>query len=216
VQLITPDSWTVVVPLKSSALGKSRIDVDPALRRALARAMAADTVAAAAAAPTVGRVLIVADDPEDARHLIRPGVTTTLTAAAGLNEAITDGLASLPRHQRVAVLPADLPSLTPDELQRALACAGTHDLAVVADRQGTGTTLLTASSPARLHPRYGDGSFARHVAAGAVPLEVPVDSGLRRDVDVASDLSSVLGVRTLAVLTESACPSGLCAARSTG
>jgi 2-phospho-L-lactate guanylyltransferase len=218
VQLITtPGRWTVVVPLKSSARAKSRIDVDPELRRALARAMALDTVEAAAGAPDVGGVLVVADDAEDVRPLLRiPGVRSLLTATAGLNEAIREGLRPLPDQARVAVLPGDLPSLTSAELQGALAAAARHEFAVVADRQGTGTTLLAASSARRLYPRYGGGSLARHVAAGAVPLEVPVGSGLRRDVDGAVDLADVTGARTLAVLAEAACPTGLCAARTTG
>ncbi len=212
-----PGRWTVVVPMKSSTRGKSRIDVDPVLRQALARAMALDTVLAATGAANVDAVLVVADDAEDARHFAAiAGVQTLLTAAAGLNEAIAEGLRSLPHRSKAAVLPGDLPSLSADELEGALSAASRHEFAVVADRQGTGTTLLTASSARRLHPRYGSGSFARHVAAGAVPLEVPVGSGLRRDVDDAADLTGVLGARTLAVLADAACPTGMCAARPTG
>ena len=218
VQLITtPRRWTVVVPMKSSARGKSRIDVDPVLRRALARAMVMDTVEAAAGTADVGEVLVVADDAEDARPLVQmQGVRSLLAAATGLNEAIGEGLRSLPPDAPVAVLPGDLPSLTSEELQRALAAAARHEFAVVADRQGTGTTLLTATAAGRLQPRYGGASFARHVAAGAMPLEVPPGSGLRRDVDAAADLAGVLGARTLAVLADAACPTELCAARITG
>ncbi len=217
-QLITtPRRWTVLVPLKSTSRGKSRIDVDPVLRRALARAMALDTVEAAARAAEVGRVLVVADDADDARLLIRiSGVRTLLTATTGLNAAISEGLRSLPGDARAAVLPGDLPSLTSGEMGDALAAASRHELAVVADRQGTGTTLLTASSAAWLHPRYGEGSFGRHVATGAVPLEVPVISGLRRDVDTAADLADVRGRRTLAALADAACSRGACAVRTTG
>ena len=63
VHLITPRAdWTLLVPLKSSVRGKSRIDVDPGLRGRLAFAMAADTISAASAAPGVGLVLVVAED----------------------------------------------------------------------------------------------------------------------------------------------------------
>ena len=213
----TPGRWTVVVPLKSSSRGKSRIDVHPALRRALARAMVMDTVDAAAGAADVGGVLVVADDADDARDLLQiRGVRILRTASEGLNEAIGDGLRSLPRDAPIVVLPGDLPSLTSAELDGALAAAARHRFAVVADRQGTGTTLLTASSVRWMHPGYGGGSFARHVAAGAVPLEVPVESGLRRDVDSAADLAGVLGPRTLAVLADAECPTGVSAARPTG
>ncbi len=205
------------MPLKSSARGKSRLEVDPVLRRRLAVAMAQDTVAAAAAARRVRTVLVVAEDPADARELSRiAGVRTLLTGLAGLNESIVDGLGAVPWKGPVAVLPGDLPSLVPEELDDALLAAGPHGVAVVADRQGTGTTLLAASTVGRLRPRYGAGSLARHVAAGAVSLDLPVTSGLRRDVDLPTDLADVTGAGTLAVLAGAGCGVRLCAARPTG
>ncbi|MEP6563320.1 MAG: 2-phospho-L-lactate guanylyltransferase, partial [Nakamurella sp.] len=130
------------------------------------------------------------------------GVRVLLTDAFGLNESIRHGIASLPAAvtDLIAALPADLPSLTATELDGALASAAGRRQAVVADRQGTGTTLLTASSRAELRPQYGAGSLGRHVTAGAVTLELPVESGLRRDVDRAADLAGVTGPRTAALL----------------
>ncbi|MEP6563309.1 MAG: 2-phospho-L-lactate guanylyltransferase, partial [Nakamurella sp.] len=81
--------WTVVVPLKSTERGKSRIDVEPALRSMLAMAMAMDTVAAAAAAELVRTVLVVTESPADAAELADlDGVRVLLTDAFGLNESI--------------------------------------------------------------------------------------------------------------------------------
>ena len=68
------------MPLKSSSRGKSRLEVDPVLRQRLAVAMAQDTVAAASAADRVADVLVVAEDPADARQLSRiSGVRALLT-----------------------------------------------------------------------------------------------------------------------------------------
>ncbi len=51
---------------------------------------------------------------------------------------------------------------------------------------------------------FGDGSFARHVALGCAPLEIPDASTLRRDVDTAAQLEAAralgLGPRTAALL----------------
>lgn len=216
------DSWTIIVPLKSSARGKSRIEVDPALRRQLAVAMALDTVAAASAATRVATVLAVVDDPADGGRLAEiDRVQVHRTTTVGLNSAIADGLAAVGRRGAgpVAILPADLPSLTAGELDAALALAAGRRFAVVADRQGTGTTLLAADAAADLQPLYGAGSLRRHLAAGATPLELPLDSGLRRDVDDASDLAGVTGSRTLALLEAVGllpAPVGLCAARPAG
>lgn len=208
-----------MLPLKASDRGKSRLRVDPALRQRLMMAMAMDTAEAAAAAAAVAEVLVIVEDDSDGREFDQlPGVRVVVTQTRALNDAIRDGLAGLvgtrstaaaprPGGARgdagsgpVATLPGDLPSLTSEELDAALAACLPHRLAVVADRQGTGTTLLAAASTAALEPHYGPGSLRRHLAAGAVPIELPADSGLRRDVDVADDLDSVRGRRTVEVL----------------
>lgn len=193
------------MPLKSSARGKSRIDVDQVLRQRLVMAMATDTVTAASQADGVVELLVVAEDRVDGERLAQiPGVRVHLTSSNGLNQAISEGLAGLAGRATgpIAVLPGDLPSLTADELGVALAAASPHQVAVVADRQGTGTTLLTASTVGAVLPRYGPDSLRRHVADGAVRLEASVASGLRRDVDVIADLAGVTGPRTIAVLEE--------------
>ena len=201
--------WTVIVPVKSSARAKSRIRLDPAMRRALALNMAEDTVSAIAGAAPVGRTLVVLEDAGDGAALSRvPGVDLFVTRTDELNAAIRDGLAALgPDADRpVAVVPADLPSLTAGELAHALTLAAAHPRSVVADRAGTGTTLLAARSADLLDPHYGAGSFRTHVAGGAVPLTLPSRSGLRRDVDRVDNLRSVTGPRTRAILKALTCP----------
>jgi 2-phospho-L-lactate guanylyltransferase len=193
----------VIVPVKSTARAKSRLRLDPADRRRLAVAMARDTVSAVSGAAVVGRTVLVVEEAADGVSLATgPGIEVFLTRTAELNDAIRDGLTApgLGPDDPVAVLPADLPSLTPDELAQALGQAAGHWSCVVPDRAGTGTTLLTAQTPALLHPRYGLGSFRAHVEHGAWPLRLPGRSGLRRDVDRVDDLASVTGPHTLAVL----------------
>ncbi len=205
-----------MLPLKATRRGKSRIDVDPALRQRLTLAMAMDTAAAAAAATAVAEVVVVVEDDADGRELAAlPGVRVLRTRTRDLNDAITDGLGAVAAaggaRSAVATLPGDLPSLTSGELDAALAECRPHRLAVVADRQGTGTTLLAAASARLLVPRYGPGSLARHLAGGAVRIELPAHSGLRRDVDLADDLAGISGRRTLEVLCDAA--AALCESR---
>ncbi len=193
-------AWWVLLPIKSTAVGKSRIALEPRRRARVARAMALDTAAAVAAARRVDRVLALVDDEADGAALAAiGGVDAHVSTVSGLNESILAALALPGMSDRaVAVLPADLPSLLPAELDLALRAAARVPLAVVADRQGTGTTLLAARIGRELPPRYGPGSFVAHCRAGAVPLAVPVGSGLRRDVDVVADLRGVTGQLTRA------------------
>ena len=191
-------SWTVVIPVKSPAAGKSRLvpGVTDAARAALARAFALDTIAAALAARSVARVIVVGDDPDladGAEFLAEPGADGG-GGERGLLPAIRHGIA----HARaeapgaVAVLLGDLPALTPDELDAALDAAAGHPLAFVRDADGTGTTLATAAAGVPFDPQFGPGSGARHAAAGFVELEASGAAGLTRDVDTVDGLETVL------------------------
>src|SRR6266566_317891 len=109
--------WTVVIPVKLLALAKSRLsDLADDDRKAVALAMAADTVTAAVTCPPVGDVIVVSDDP----------AVRTEAEAAG------------------AALTADLPALSAAELAVALTAASGVSHAFVADAAGSGTTLYTA------------------------------------------------------------------------
>lgn len=196
--------WTVLVPVKSTTRGKSRIDLPAVLRQELALAMALDTVTAIARS---ARVLAVVEDAADAAALgAVANVSIHATPVTGLNEAILDGLRSLraagARTGGVAVLPGDLPGLLSDELAEALVLCSAHRFSVVADHQGVGTTLLAATDSAVLVPRYGPSSFRSHLRAGAVSIDLPAGSSLRWDIDRIADLTATAGPLTGEVLAQ--------------
>ncbi|WP_344780683.1 2-phospho-L-lactate guanylyltransferase [Microbacterium kribbense] len=208
--------WTVVIPVKPAAIGKSRLAATGSARADLARAIALDTIAAAAA---VCRVIVVTDDAEvaaAARGLGADAVAETPSAASdadgtaetparGLNAAIATGVAVARAGgaTNCAALLGDLPALRPADLAAALREAATADRAVVADAEGTGSTLVTARAGVPWAASFGDGSFARHVEAGCVALHLPDASTLRRDVDTPAQLAAAarlgLGPHTIAV-----------------
>lgn len=186
-------SWTVVIPVKGTTTGKSRLGAAPGL----ARAIALDTVAAAVAA--ADRVIVVTGG--DAAPFEAVGAAVADDAGGGLNAAALQGIALVTGP--VAVLLGDLPALLPAELSAALAAAESHDRAMVADADSEGTTLITALRGASHSPVFGLGSRAAHLAAGYIELDVPAASGLRRDVDTAEQLAELgarVGPRTAAAL----------------
>ncbi|MFY0408094.1 2-phospho-L-lactate guanylyltransferase [Solicola sp. PLA-1-18] len=195
--------WTVVVPVKQADLAKSRLA--PALgvfRSRLAHAFALDTVDTVVACERVSRVVVVTDDDVLVRALPRGvDVVGDPTGGDDLDAAVLAG--AHVAHGPVASVAADLPALVVDELTEALDAAAHHVRAVVADADGTGTTMLTARGGALLRPAYGPGSAARHVALGAVALD-GAWPGLRRDVDEAAHVAALrpadVGRRTAAVL----------------
>ncbi|WP_228551654.1 2-phospho-L-lactate guanylyltransferase [Mumia zhuanghuii] len=196
-------TWSVVVPVKDSTVGKSRLSAYADARPALARALALDTLAAVAACRAVGTVVVVTSDDTVAAHASR--VTRHVVVpdpGGGLDAAIVAGLATLQSSSGpVAVLTADLPALTAAELEDALVLAEAHPLAVVPDADGTGTTLLAATDVELLEPRFGVDSLAAHLAQDAASL--PAGPGLRRDTDLPEHLDVLgpsLGPRTTDVL----------------
>ena len=198
--------WVVVVPVKPAADGKTRLagTLSAASRERLVRAMALDTIVAAAAADGVERVVVVTDDGP-LRDLLAESVELVDDPRGGLNAAVRAGVERASRGDAgVAVLLGDLPALRASDLSDALSMAAAHDRAVVADADGTGTTVLTALPGLALDPRFGAGSAAAHERAGHVRLAVPAASTARRDVDVADDLAEVqrlgVGPATRAVL----------------
>jgi 2-phospho-L-lactate guanylyltransferase len=205
--------WSVVVPVKELRLAKSRLNGLSAERRAqLALAMAADTVTAAIAAERVADVLVVTADKRVEPALKGLGAQLVDDEPdAGLNPALTHAAriaaARRPDHG-LAALAADLPSLTPAALDAALAAASQHPVSFVADTTGQGTTMLCVLPRAPFRPQFGAGSARRHLAAGAIALDVATLDGLRRDVDVPADLRHArklgVGRRTASLLKGSA------------
>ena len=144
-----PPRFGVIVPVKPPAVAKSRLaPLGDAVRRDLVVAFAVDTVTAVLEAPVVGEVLVVTDDHLLARGLADLGVRVLPDGATDdLNGSLVQAAAELHRRRpdlSPVALCADLPALRTEELTRALAEAGRHDVAFVADAQGVGTTLVTA------------------------------------------------------------------------
>jgi 2-phospho-L-lactate/phosphoenolpyruvate guanylyltransferase len=195
-----PLTWSVVIPVKVLALAKTRLaGLADADRRALALAMAADTVASAVACPLVGAVVVVSDDPTVAAEVAPLGaVAVADNPGAGLNRALITGAEHAAARwpgQGLAALLADLPALSAAELKAALTAASALPNAFVADAAGSGTTFYTARPGATFNPRFGPRSSALHQQAGATELNLPGISGLRQDVDTVDDLRLAATIR---------------------
>lgn len=194
-----PPVWSVVIPVKALARAKSRLAALPdAERRALALAMAADTVSAAVSCPLVDLVIVVSDDPVVRSDLASLGAQVIGDSpAAGLNHALVAGAqhaqACRPGRGRAA-LTGDLPALSAAALAAALTAASLVRHGFVADAAGSGTTLYTAAPGSRFEPRFGRRSCDRHRQAGATELDVPGIDGLRNDVDTLADLDRAAAI----------------------
>lgn len=188
--------WSVIVPLKPWHVAKSRLAVDSQSRTALAEAFARDVLEIVAMSSYVGQLVVVSAEPTltvpraGKAIILRPPTT-------GLNAAISFGSRWVRRTRPgpVAVVPGDLPALTLPVFEDALKAATSFDRAHVPDRDGKGTTILTAADPCALSPNYGPDSARRHAVAGSHVM-TGVDIRTRCDIDTIADLAhaQTLGV----------------------
>jgi len=192
-----PDGrWAIVVPIKRLAVAKTRLAERAEVRADLALAMALDTVAAARAAVTVARVVVVTDEPSAAEAVTRMGALVVADApGAGLNPALVHGAraaAGVDPGLAVAALSSDLPALHSGDLDAVLRTAIDHGRCLVSDVDGTGTTLLAARDAESFAPRFGPNSRQAHLDDGAYDATADAALSLRRDVDTVDDLRAAV------------------------
>lgn len=195
-------TWTAVVPVKAWRSGKSRMAVD--LRQEIARALTLDTLDVLTSHPEIARVVVVTNDAEVAQEAGARGAVVLAEGVGGLNGAVRQGCDWVAQHADdgpTVVVPADLAYLSADVLGTTLAALANLGMAHVADRAGSGTTLLSARSASRIDPHYGIGSSELHRKAGFVPLE-DADERARTDIDQLDDLNSawIMGPRLATVI----------------
>ena len=185
-----------VVPAKEFTAAKQRLAdaLPPAARAALARAMLEDVLAALAGAP-VDRVIVVTPDAEVAAVAERwDALVVREMEGHGHTAAVARGVA-LCRDWGATVMltvPGDLPCLTADEVRRILEACGPAPAAVfVPSRSGLGTNAACLAPPDAVRLRFGEPSFADHLAAARaggiepVVLRLP---GAGLDIDRPEDL----------------------------
>jgi 2-phospho-L-lactate guanylyltransferase len=188
--------FALVVPVKPPTVGKSRLTgFDDSQRRALAQAFALDTVAVCLESGAAG-VLVTTDDAEFSARCAALGCATipdgdTNDLNSALSQAAAEARRRWPDSAPVALC-ADLPALQAVDLVAALGRIPAGTLAFVADVDGTGTTLYTASYAA-FDPRFGIGSRAAHLAAGAIEIDGELPT-LRRDVDDVDGLRAAIAL----------------------
>lgn len=201
-------TWQLVVPIKSRYAAKSRlVPPDGVARSDLALAFAQDTLTAVADVISADRLFVVTCDDQIAALLRFGGAQVIDDPGRGLNPAVEAGISAARDSDAgapVGILLGDLPALTPGDLRTALAACAATESAVVPDRSGLGTVLLTHQEAGRLAPRFGHGSALRHgQTARRLDLQLP---RLRTDVDDLDALRQAatlgLGRHTAAVLQD--------------
>ncbi|MDH5606895.1 MAG: 2-phospho-L-lactate guanylyltransferase [Anaerolineae bacterium] len=189
--------WAIV-PVKPLRRGKSRLagalTVDQ--RVELNRKLLAHTVDTLISVPEIEQVLVVSRDPE-ALSLSRDHGARTLreTGTQHLNIALLRATeaASAQGASGVLIMPADLPKITPIDIQVMVSEAQYPPVVVLApDHNFKGTNAILISPPGIIEYSFGEDSFQRHTALAeeyGAKVKVCELPSLAFDVDVPADLA---------------------------
>lgn len=182
--------------MKRFSAAKQRLaaGIDDERRLALVAAMLGDVLEAIGEARAIERTIVVTSEPAAAEAARGVGAEVVhdppeeghpQAALAGIARAEEQGA------RCVVLLPGDCPMLDPRELDRLLTGMPESYVAIVPDRQGTGTNALALAPPGAIRPAFGEGSCARHVAAAreaGVPFSVEELPSLGLDLDTPVDV----------------------------
>jgi 2-phospho-L-lactate/phosphoenolpyruvate guanylyltransferase len=200
-QLDTRHGACAVIAVKQRLRCKMRLAeaLAPATRIQLVRSMLATVVSAAGRARTVRQVIVVS--PE--RDSVPAEIPVLADAGECLNRALTP--AHLVLHEfgcrEVVMLPADLPNITPADIDALVRAARRGGFAIVPDAAGVGTNALCLVSAHPFRFQFGGDSLRLHVREGkhlGLSPRVLRLPGLEFDVDSPADLDRLDGQRWLA------------------
>jgi 2-phospho-L-lactate guanylyltransferase len=184
-----------VIPVKPPGEGKSRLEgaLDDADRAALIRSMFRRVLRAVI--ETGIEAIVVSRDASIRREAEAAGAwALDEHGGSDLNEALETARVFLSARgaEALLVLPADLPSIEPDDVRALMTLAWTAPAVVVApDAAGQGTNALLLAPADSIAFGFGPDSFARHCEAarkaGITPM-ILRRPGLALDLDTPADL----------------------------
>ena len=181
-----------LIAVKERARGKMRLAdaLSPPARIELVRSMLAAVLSAAGRAQTVHQIVVIS--PE--RDSIPAEVPVLADTGESLNDALMQAHAMLRKFgcREVLILPADLPNISPAEIDAVVRAGRTGGFAIASDAAGVGTNALCLVCTAPFRFQFGLDSRRRHVQealrVGLRPQVVRLP-GLEFDVDSPTDLN---------------------------
>lgn len=192
--------WAIV-PVKTFDRAKQRLAnvLSEDERRSLMLAMARDVLTCLSTCSNLTGILIVSRAPE-ADALAQTFGTERFAESPEANlpeslEQATQHLIANFDATGVIVVPADVPGISPDELDGLI--AEHQDVTIMPDAEHVGTNALICSPPGRIPYVFDGKSFKPHVdaafAAGVTPKIRP-GTRFTLDIDLPADLLSLCDV----------------------
>jgi 2-phospho-L-lactate guanylyltransferase len=200
---------TAVIPLKAIRSSKTRMagSLSQADRALLLRRTFERVAQAVGQAASISDVLVVVGDAEGRGWAREQGLASIDEPAGGhgLNAALAEADRTLGEGASM-VLPADLPLVTGEDLDRVADALGDLDGVVIAPTRDGGTGALLRRPGAAIPPSFGADSAAAHQVQAlrhgllCRTLWIPglaLDLDQPGDIELAGGWSAVTGPRTL-------------------
>jgi 2-phospho-L-lactate guanylyltransferase len=188
--------WAIV-PVKPLNDGKSRLSevFTPEERIDLNRLLLRHTITTLKDIPDIEQVLVVSRDQTALSFARKLGARTVQEHGdPDLNIALTRAtlVAKTYSIQRILIVPADLPLITPEDVYSILNKVGEPPVVVlVPDRHFSGTNALLVCPAGLIEYHYGVDSFQKHCELAKLAnarLEICELPSLALDLDVPADL----------------------------
>jgi 2-phospho-L-lactate guanylyltransferase len=186
----------VIVPVKRLDDAKSRLS--PVLlnneRKEFCLKMLEDVLATVRTTRRIDRTVVVSRDAEAFRVAKRFDALPLMEGQPGLNQAVSEAIGwCIQRGATSAlVLPADIPLVTPMDLNGILSLGEKAAVVISPSRSGGGTNALLLTPPNVIPTFYGQHSFRRHVeeaSVRAIRLRTLRSPRIALDIDTVEDLA---------------------------
>jgi 2-phospho-L-lactate/phosphoenolpyruvate guanylyltransferase len=189
-----------IVPVKRIGVSKRRLSqsLNPQERKSLTVAMLQDVLQALKAS-LVNKILVVSNDKNVAPIAEQFGSSFLAPARKGLNCAIEEAFAWCMRNKAdsVLVLPADVPLITPKDIDALVKLGSDGSRVVLAPSKDWGTNAFFQHPPHLVHACFGPDSFKKHVQQACskrVCLKFYYSLRVGLDIDSVDDLQLLLTV----------------------
>lgn len=201
-------SLWAVIPVKPLRRGKSRLSsvLSEEERAMLNYSMLGNILMTLSNVEEVDEILVVSRDTAALALAREHGARTVQEdGRPELNTALKRAtvVAQMYSADEILILPADLPLITPRDVQELILLAGKPPSIVIApDRRMDGTNALLINPPGLLDYQYGLGSFQAHVhqaESKGARVEICKLTSLALDLDLPEDLELLHQIQSVQV-----------------
>jgi 2-phospho-L-lactate guanylyltransferase len=195
-----------IIPVKKLADSKKRLSTvfTPQQRTMLTLAMLEDVLKTLKAS-IVHKIIVVGEDPQVQETAEQFGAFYRFANGATLNSAIEETTSYCVKKgaQSILVLPADVPLINSEEINRIIQLADDGTSAIVlSPSHDWGTNALYQSPPKLIPACFGPNSFIRHIREAlrnGVSVRLHFSLQLAADIDSAEDLKKIFEIKNTTI-----------------